>query len=241
MVKNDDYTITPLYDVHGIIAGVQVNVLKSELFATSNPYKFDDVSDYLDNSIESHHIYSLTTYFVVPTDICGNGRSMRRLEVEGTGSRLYFQTGRNAKHLREIPLYRNVAAKTYTSTNCVPAMGHHNYYDVPKMQLSNCTKIIPSFLLFNNNGELHGFGQTTVGKLSSLSFEHPNRAAIKVGLDPITPECMLNMSDSPSSPGYSNIHFFFVDEPLAIKCAPINQTEAVGHLVYINPNVFKQH
>lgn len=58
--------------------------------------------------------------------------------------------------------------------------GHHNYYDVPNMQLSNCTKIVPSFLLFNNNGELHGFGQTTVGKLASLSFEHPNGLAVKV-------------------------------------------------------------
>lgn len=26
MVKNDDYAVTPLYDEHGIIAGVQVNV-----------------------------------------------------------------------------------------------------------------------------------------------------------------------------------------------------------------------
>lgn len=59
-------------------------------------------------------------------------------------------------------------------------LGNHNYYDVPKMQLSNCTKNVPSFLLFNNNGELHGFGQTTVGNLSSLSFEHPNRFAVKV-------------------------------------------------------------
>lgn len=91
MVKNDDYAITPLYDERGIIAGIQVNVrtldghllmiinksdienvskiqsLKSELFATPNPYKFDDVPDYLDNNIESHPIYSLTTYFVDPS------------------------------------------------------------------------------------------------------------------------------------------------------------------------------
>lgn len=139
-------------------------------------------------------------------------------------------------------------------------LGHHNYYDVPKMMQSNCTKIIPSFLLFNNNGELHGFGQTTVGNLSSSSFEHPNGFAVKVGinfkfqfflinpisnlwfvklgLDPITPECMLNMAESPSSPGYSNIHFFFVDTPRDIQCAPINQTVAAGNLNYINPNSF---
>lgn len=61
-----------------------------------------------------------------------------------------------------------------------------------------------------------------------------------MGLDPITPECMLNLADSPSSPGYSNIHFFLTDAPRNIKCAPINQTEAVGNLIYINPNVFNK-
>ncbi len=121
--------------------------------------------------------------------------------LEGTGSRIYFQTGNNSKHLREVPLYRNVAAGNYTSTNCVNTMGkskfvvrrpqpiffkknlfagHHNYYNVPKMMHSNCTKIIPSFLLFNNMGELHGFGQTTVGKLLSPSLEHPDGFAVKV-------------------------------------------------------------
>lgn len=44
-----------------------MQVLKSELFATSNPYKFNEVPDYLDNTIESHPIYSLTTYFVDPS------------------------------------------------------------------------------------------------------------------------------------------------------------------------------
>lgn len=58
--------------------------------------------------------------------------------------------------------------------------GHHNYYDVANMQLSNCTKNIPSFLLFNNNGELHGFGQTTIGKLSSPRLEHPKSFEVKV-------------------------------------------------------------
>lgn len=61
-----------------------------------------------------------------------------------------------------------------------------------------------------------------------------------MGLDPITPACMLNMADSPSSPGYSNIHFFFTDAPRDIKCTPINQTDAAGNLIYINPNVFKK-
>ncbi len=68
-------------------------------------------------------------------------------------------------------------------------------------------------------------------------------ALLQMGLDPITPECMLHMADSPESPGYSNIHFFFVDTPRAIKCAPINQSTAAGNLVYINPNLFlkKKH
>ncbi|KAJ6643679.1 hypothetical protein Bhyg_08643, partial [Pseudolycoriella hygida] len=241
MVKKDNYAVTPLYDDHGIIAGVQVNVLKSELFATPNPYKYNEVSDYLDNSIESHPVYSLTTYFVDPTSICDKGKKMRRLGLEGTGSRLYFQTGNTPKHLRRVPLYRNEAEKSYTSTNCVPTMGHHNYHDVPNMHLSNCTKIVPSFLLFNNNGELHGFGQTTIGKLSSPSLEHPDGFAVKLGLDPITPKCMLYMADAPESPGYSNIHFFFVDTPRNIKCEPINQTKAVGNSIHINPNALVKH
>lgn len=237
MVKNNDYAITPLYDEKGTISGIQVNALKSELFATPNPYKFNEVPDYLDNSIEGHPIYSLTTYFMDPTNICGNGRNARQLEHEGTGSRLYFQTGHNPKHLREVPLYRNLAEETYTSTNCVNTMGFHNYYNVPKMDLSNCTKIVPSFLLFNNLGELHGFGQTTVGKLSSPSLEHPDGFAVKMGLDPQTPKCMLNIASSPTSPGYSNIHFFFVDSPRDFKCAPpIKQSTAPGNLIYINPN-----
>lgn len=61
-----------------------------------------------------------------------------------------------------------------------------------------------------------------------------------MGLDPITPECMLNTAESPNSPGYSNIHFFFVNSPQDIKCGAINQTVAVGNLNYINPNVFKK-
>lgn len=51
MVKNDDYSVTPLYDEHGIIAGVQVNVsamhyyvrqtvMSSELIAKSNHWIF---------------------------------------------------------------------------------------------------------------------------------------------------------------------------------------------------------
>ncbi|KAJ6638358.1 hypothetical protein Bhyg_11093 [Pseudolycoriella hygida] len=239
MVKKDDYALTPLYDDHGIIAGIQVNVLKSELFATPNQYKYDEVSDYLDNSIENHPIYSLTTYFVDPSSICGNGRSLRQLELEGTGSRIYFQTGKTPKQLRQIPLYRNEAEKMYTSVNCVPTMGHHNYYDLPNVHLSNCTKFIPSFLLFNNNGELHGFGQATISNLSSPRFEDVNGLAVKVAMDPITPECMLNTAES--APGFSNIHFFLVDAPSSIKCGPLNQIKADGNSIYINPNVFVEH
>lgn len=58
-----------------------------------------------------------------------------------------------------------------------------------------------------------------------------------MGLDPQTPECMLNMA---ASPGYSNIHFFLVDTPQDIKCAPINQTVAAGNLNYINPNAITE-
>lgn len=46
----------------------EIQALKSELFANPNPYKFDEVPDFLDNSIESHSIYSTTAYFVNPSN-----------------------------------------------------------------------------------------------------------------------------------------------------------------------------
>lgn len=134
--------------------------------------------------------------------------------------------------------------------------GYHNHYKVPKMMDSNCTKVVTSFLLFNNMGELHGFGLGSIGKLSSPNFEHQSGPEINVWnlqtifnwenvrrtlfslqmvMSPITPECLVNIGNSPSL-GFSNVHFYFVDEPRNIKCEPIGQSVAVGDSSYINPN-----
>ena len=52
-----------------------------------------------------------------------------------------------------------------------------------------------------------------------------------MGLGGMSAQCMLKKADTVL---YSNIHFFFVDEPLQIKCQPLTNQTTTRYNLYVN-------
>ena len=62
----EDPGITLLYDVNGIISGIQMNLVKSEVLSSKNKYKYDKVSMFQTTNIKGKDLFTLTAYFVNP-------------------------------------------------------------------------------------------------------------------------------------------------------------------------------
>jgi charged multivesicular body protein 7 len=206
-----------LYDVNGVIAGIQMNILVSEAKADpTNTYKFDEIPMFLRNTIDGKDVYTLTAYFVDPATICTTGRVPTALQTEGTGAVLKFQNGTNPSALITAPQDRTVAlSEGWSDNNCFPGMGVHNWYKQEELQATNCDYILPVFLLYTKQNQLLGFGFQHVGVSNSPRFEHPKGNVVKLIVGPSVSPCLVQKADGI---GVTTMHVFLIDTPLSQTC-----------------------
>jgi len=222
MVDNSrDFSVAALYDINGVIAGIQMNILVSQAKAANNTYQFDQISMFLKNSIDSQDVYTLTAYFVDPATICTTGRLATDLTISGTGNVLYFQNGPDATTLIQAPMDRPTAlSEGWSDNKCFVGMGVHNWYRQEEFQttIGPCDFLRPVFLLYTKTNQLLGFGFQHVGKSVAPRFEHPPPAVVKLIVGPLVSPCLMEKA---GGIGVTTMHVFLISNPASQTCLPV--------------------
>jgi len=210
-----DVSAALLYDVNGVIAGIQALFDKSEIQA-NNTFDYETLSPmYQTYIINETEYFLLTAYFVDPEIICTTGRTPEDLPVDGTGTGLWIQEGPTSDTSVQVPYLRDDAiGESWTENNCFPGMGSHNFYRVEEYDSVSCTVMRPLFALYNRAGEMLGFGFIVPGTQINPRFENPPLLAIQAILGD-TPECIVDISNTI---GLTSLHVYFVDTPWFIAC-----------------------
>ncbi|KAK0065125.1 hypothetical protein Bpfe_005683 [Biomphalaria pfeifferi] len=165
-VKNDDYSLILLYDIHGFIAGIQTAVP----IETGRNYPNSSLTPPF---VRDGHRWVISAYFVPPSIICSRGRSQAEFDAEGTGTDLYIQNGTVPENSFIVPHKEvGLSHSKWVEGHCFFAMGKHFWYDLRAD--SDCNALFPVFLLYNNKGELTAFGWAMVTNLVSTRYEHPS-------------------------------------------------------------------
>jgi len=215
-VMEDDVGLTLLYDKNGIISGLQMNLLKSEILTPNNHYRYEKVPLFQNDTVLGQEVYTLTAYFVKPDTICTTGRSTIQLLDEGTGTQLYLQNGPTPHFLITVPRTRPEAiAEGWSKNNCFFGMGYHNFYKSEDFAKTDCLELRPVFLLFNKKGDMHGFGLAGEGYASSPRFEHPDKNALRAIIGEDVAQCMIDVAETVK---ISTMHVYFTDRPYLINC-----------------------
>jgi len=177
-----DPAVVLIFDVNGIIAGIQTSVPKSQW-------------EYPPSTMLGHPIiddgvnYVLTAYFVDPRIICNGGRTSHDLTTQGTGTGLYIQNGTDPiNHLITIPHDEQETQERtqWTFGHCFRTMGNHYWYNV-RLDMS-CNEFFPGFILYNKK-QLNAFGWAINADLTSPSYEHPPHSLIGQFINPV-PNCI---------------------------------------------------
>lgn len=157
---------------------------KNSLLAPGNIVNYPMLPVYQTTTFENEEYFMLTTYLVEPSIICTSGRNDSDLATEGTGTHVMIQNGTspNAPLVR-IPKNRTVAiSENWTKNQCFFGMGNHNFYGVEQYQSHNCTQVFPFFGLYDDNGDMLGYGSTNPGTVVNHRFENPSSQAISVSV-----------------------------------------------------------
>jgi len=214
----NDNSINLLFDRNGIIAGIQALLPHDEIMNhPNNPYRFDLVPMFQNETIAGRLYVVLTAYFVHPETICTIGRTVDDLINQGTGTGLWFQNGQNPNALINVPRMRAAASQLgWTDCECFPGMGLHNFFEVHRWQETNCDRVQPTQVTFNLDEEMTGFVFQISGPSTSTRFETPPNAALYAIIGPERiPQCIL---DNNTAFGFSSIHVYMVDQPWTIGC-----------------------
>lgn len=211
-----DEVLSVLYDRNEIVAGIQTWHPHDEILVGGNPYRFDLVPIYQNVTVGNRTYFVSTVYFVPPETICEEGRTEESLIQNGTGTGLWLQQGPKPTDSVEVPHQRDDAiADGWTKNSCFPGMGRHNFYEVAKYHLDNCTTAEGIFLLFNLKDELTGFGFHIQGVSQSDWVEYPPNLAISAILGAPVPECIL---ESNTLYGTTTMHVYFTSSPWTVLC-----------------------
>jgi len=210
-----DYSAVLLFDVNGVIAGIQQLLNKTAILGPDNNVNYPALPVYQSISYEDQEYFVLTSYFVNPEIICTTGRNDSSLETEGTGTGLWVQNGTNPLSFVYVPRNRSEGYEQgWTRNQCFPGMGSHNFNRVEEYTGHNCTEMFPVFGLYNRVDELMGFGFISPGAIINHRFENPPNAAIQLILGE-TPQCVLDTNDRI---GLTSMHVYFMDSPWLIIC-----------------------
>jgi len=205
-----------LFDVNGVIAGIQMLLKKSDFKSPANLFRHDKVPMYQSETLNFQEIFTLTTYFVHPDTICTGGRSASDLKNQGTGTGLYFQDGPSPANVTSPPLTREKAiVEGWSKNECFPGMGWHNFYKVEDWANTDCLEIRPIFLLYDSEDKLKAFGYVAFGESTSSRFEAPGAGVIKAIIGAKTPQCLIDLTNSIK---VSSLHVFFTANPQLETC-----------------------
>ncbi|GFR79029.1 hypothetical protein ElyMa_004010300 [Elysia marginata] len=168
-VKNNDTSITLLYDVNGFIAGIQAGVRVPPPTCLSSypgasvqpPFRLDGITN---------TTYIITAYFTDPSKICTVGRTQAEFDAQGTGDSLWLPTGMFPENVTRVPMQQSQVGSPWMRGKCFPVMGVHYWYNLTKEM--DCNDIVPVFLLYNG-GELNAMGWAFPMDLASPNYEHP--------------------------------------------------------------------
>ncbi|XP_025094545.1 uncharacterized protein LOC112564143 [Pomacea canaliculata] len=204
-VKQNDFSVTLLYDVNGYIAGIQCGLLKGGLPHDFPPLPLRNVFQE-----DGNDRVALTAYFTDPAIICTTGRTSSTFQEEGTGSNLYIQTGSDPLTQSSlIPRQEKDIAKTpWKRGRCFVGMGVHYWFNVT--QNMSCDNFFPAFLLYND-GKLNAFGWALGIPQTSSRFEHPSRSSLSWFFDPV-PSCLSQQPD------LSTMHIYLTSNPVLNVC-----------------------
>ncbi|PAA61235.1 hypothetical protein BOX15_Mlig008351g1 [Macrostomum lignano] len=208
--RSGDRSIMLLYDVNGIIAGIQTNVPKSTGFPTAAHKKFHDMW------VEEPNAHVLTAYFVDPSIVCTTGRSAAQLNNQGTGTGLYLQKGRANSNsgVNSLRIPKNEAdmpSTAWSKGKCFVFMGQHYWYNMRKNM--NCDDFMPYFLLYNG-GKLDGFGFAMTANYNGEYYEHPT-VSVAGSFFPFVPDCM----HQPTHPQtFTTAHVYMYKRPWTKLC-----------------------
>ncbi|RUS79208.1 hypothetical protein EGW08_013037 [Elysia chlorotica] len=161
----------------------------------------------LDGVTDKHYV--ITMYFTNPDEICNSGRKAPDFIEQGTGTDLWLQTGQYPHTVTFIPRHEINLFSPWVQGKCFPKMGKHYWYNISKDM--NCDSFYPVFLMYNN-GELTGFGWAFVNaNLSSLNYEHPDKAVFPLFFEEV-PECLSRETM------FSTMHVYLTDNPYGLSC-----------------------
>jgi hypothetical protein len=218
-----DYTdpgaefVALLYDVQGVIAGLQIYLPQNELLFNKE-LEIEKIPMYQKAKMDGRDYFVVTTYFVDPAIICDGGRPESELQSVGTGTDVYYQNGPSPNHLHHLPHRREEAiAGDYGNNGCIRYMGFHCYYRLHHWEKEKCSRIPPAFGIYNNDGRLHAYGFTIPVEVSSPKYEHPTPAMLlhaTEGPDKF-PQCLYDIS---ANYGITTLHIYMLDEPWKLQC-----------------------
>jgi len=194
-----DPALSLIFDKNGIIAGVQTSFPKSQY----TPFPYQENTRFVDDG----DYWALTTYFVDPNTICGDGRTHDQLKNDGTGTGLWLQYGSDPiKDSIHIPMLESDVKNTdWKFGKCFYTMGNHYWYNVTKDM--PCDHFMPNCLLYNK-GKLNAFCFSVNADFTSPRYEHPTTNVLDKFIDPV-PGCMYT---DPSFKKLSTMHVYFDDE-----------------------------
>ncbi|XP_071090553.1 uncharacterized protein [Haliotis cracherodii] len=183
--KNGDLAVVLIFDVNGIIAGIQAGFSSNQY----NGYPDDPIRNH--PFVEYDHHQFVTAYFTDPGSICSRGRTSDQYSEEGTGTRLLIQNGTTPREYITIPMTETGLRTTHwTRGKCFPWMGVHYWYDISRDM--DCGRFFPVFLMYNG-GKLNSFGWAFNADLTSPRYEHPPPSQFGRFLNPV-PLCLSGRS-----------------------------------------------
>jgi hypothetical protein len=193
-----DPALVLLYDVNGLIAGMQT-MLPDTQFTPLN-------GKHTAAFVHYKGFWVLTAYFVDPSTICSTGRTSEQLASDGTGTGLWFQTDRGNVTIPTMVIATQQTAipAPWLIGHCFYTMGEHFWYDYSLTM--SCSDFFPFFTLYNK-GALTGWGFATNYDNSdnSARYEHPTASVISSFMNP-APQCF---STDPAYKTLSTMHVWF--------------------------------
>ncbi|XP_057302199.1 uncharacterized protein LOC130636478 isoform X2 [Hydractinia symbiolongicarpus] len=208
--KDWDRATLLLFDVHGHIAGIQM-----EISAANKIDQFNRFPPFIVGKTGARY---LTAYFTDPQNICN--KKIRR-NTRMVGDRLMILNSNKTMpdgSLINVPLKESWMYGTlWNKGGCVPAMGRHYFFNMTANM--NCSDFVPLFLLYNK-GVLNGFGWTMGGHINSPTgrLEYAPNALLRKFFQPGI-EWPLCLDDrSVSQPSVSSQHIYLDINPTKNLC-----------------------
>ncbi|XP_077538751.1 uncharacterized protein LOC144151535 [Haemaphysalis longicornis] len=208
-IKDEDPSVVLLYDVNGIIAGLQSG------FHVQNSRTHPRMG-YLMDYLGGKYLQFLTVYFIPPELICTRGRSLRELEEEGIGSNVYLQRKEEALScLVTAPRYDDdLRNSLWVREACYPGMGRHYFWNITEDM--PCEQLFPVYVTFYRGeivsfGFLHSLAPPSSGRFERVIKENIGTYLLR------PPKCLEKELTTPGT-RFSSLHVYLVSKPWEVTC-----------------------